>query len=184
VIKMPSKGDFISDGYALEHRVVGYLESNGYFPIKSHMSKGIVDVVAVKPGGEIRFVQCKLSNWGGDEFEELKELNERFSDATVEYAILSDSSQLKFRNIEDMIEEENDLSFEIEKDQTAEHATEVMDFIQENTDDDSPTLLTKVVKSAMSKQLDTTTEEIEEAIERLKRQGELFEPEKNRIQSI
>jgi len=46
-------------GADLERAAKHYLEDNGYYVIKSAGSKGIADLVGIKPG-EILYVQCKL----------------------------------------------------------------------------------------------------------------------------
>ena len=45
-------------GADLERAAKHYLEDNGYYVIKSAGSKGIADLVGIKPG-EILYVQCK-----------------------------------------------------------------------------------------------------------------------------
>lgn len=47
-------------GRALETRARQLLEANGYFVVRAAASKGLVDLVAMKPGQTL-FVQCKRS---------------------------------------------------------------------------------------------------------------------------
>lgn len=67
------------------------------------MSKGIVDVVAIKPGGweedcpSVKFVQCKLSGNNKKELEKLRELNKKFENAEVVYAELNEKQEIEFR---------------------------------------------------------------------------------------
>jgi len=49
-------------GADLERAAKHYLEDNGYYVIKSAGSKGIADLVAIKPG-ETLYVQCKLDGY-------------------------------------------------------------------------------------------------------------------------
>jgi len=49
-------------GADLERAAKHYLEDNGYYVIKSAGSKGIADLVGIKPG-EILYVQCKLDGY-------------------------------------------------------------------------------------------------------------------------
>jgi len=51
-------------GADLERAAKHYLEDNGYYVIKSAGSKGIADLVGIKPG-EILYVQCKLDGYLG-----------------------------------------------------------------------------------------------------------------------
>lgn len=50
-----------SDGVRVEHAVIHHLEQNGYDTVRAASSKGLADVVAVKPG-QILFVNCKRTN--------------------------------------------------------------------------------------------------------------------------
>ena len=47
-------------GRALEYRVKGLLERDGYYVIRAAASKGLVDLAAMKPG-QVLLVQCKRS---------------------------------------------------------------------------------------------------------------------------
>jgi Holliday junction resolvase len=47
-----------SDGVRVEHAVIDHLRANGYDTVRAASSKGLADVVAVKPG-QILFVNCK-----------------------------------------------------------------------------------------------------------------------------
>ena len=49
-------------GADLERAAKRYLEDNGYYVIKSAGSKGVADLVAIKPG-ETLYVQCKLDGY-------------------------------------------------------------------------------------------------------------------------
>ena len=49
-------------GADLERAAKHYLEDNGYYVIKSAGSKGVADLVAIKPG-ETLYVQCKLDGY-------------------------------------------------------------------------------------------------------------------------
>jgi Holliday junction resolvase len=46
------------DGVRVEHAVIDHLQDNGYDTVRAASSKGLADVVAVKPG-QILFVNCK-----------------------------------------------------------------------------------------------------------------------------
>jgi len=50
-----------SDGVRVEHAVIDDLKANGYDTVRAASSKGLADVVAVKPG-QILFVNCKRTN--------------------------------------------------------------------------------------------------------------------------
>jgi hypothetical protein len=47
-----------SDGVRVEHAVIDHLRANGYDTVRAASSKGLADVVAVKPG-QVLFVNCK-----------------------------------------------------------------------------------------------------------------------------
>jgi Holliday junction resolvase len=47
-----------SEGVRVEHAVIDHLRANGYDTVRAASSKGLADVVAVKPG-QILFVNCK-----------------------------------------------------------------------------------------------------------------------------
>lgn len=49
-----------ASGRAFEYRVRDELRGDGYFVVRSAGSKGIVDIVAIRPG-QILLVQCKNS---------------------------------------------------------------------------------------------------------------------------
>jgi len=49
-------------GADLERAAKKYLEANGYYVIKSAGSKGVADLVGIKPG-ETLYVQCKLDGY-------------------------------------------------------------------------------------------------------------------------
>jgi hypothetical protein len=50
------------NGANLERAAKRYLEDNGYYVTKSGGSKGVVDLVALKPG-EVLLVQCKTDGY-------------------------------------------------------------------------------------------------------------------------
>ncbi len=53
-----------SEGRKVEHDVIDYLRRNGYDTIRAASSKGLADVVAIKPG-QVLLVNCKRTTMPG-----------------------------------------------------------------------------------------------------------------------
>ncbi len=86
-------GRDIKDGYDFESIVLGHYQSKNFFAIRSHMSRGPVDVVAINRD-RIYLVQCKLdrnfkieSEEEKDTFNQLKELQESIDGSKALYAL-------------------------------------------------------------------------------------------------
>lgn len=84
----------MQDGFHFEAELKGFLQSKGYTTVRSHMSRGALDVVALHPEKPDRLIQCKLTeeaffestSSGSDELRQLLDLAERFPEKRVEYA--------------------------------------------------------------------------------------------------
>lgn len=87
-------GRDVRDGFHFEAELKGFLQSQGYTAVRSHMSRGAIDVVALHPEKPDRLIQCKLTeeaffentSRGADELRQLLDLAERFPRKRVEYA--------------------------------------------------------------------------------------------------
>lgn len=87
-------GRDVKDGFHFEAELKGYLQREGYTTVRSHMSKGVLDVVALHPEKADRLIQCKLTEEAffdsttatNDELRQLLDLAERFPGKRVEYA--------------------------------------------------------------------------------------------------
>lgn len=87
-------GRDVQDGFHFEAELKGYLQRDGYTAVRSHMSRGAVDVIALHPEKPDRLIQCKLTREqffdsttsGSDELRQLLDLAERFPGKRVEYA--------------------------------------------------------------------------------------------------
>jgi hypothetical protein len=53
-----------TDGRRVEYDVIHYLQANGYDTVRAASSKGLADVVAIKPG-QVLLVNCKRTTMPG-----------------------------------------------------------------------------------------------------------------------
>lgn len=91
-----------SDGRRLEYATQAKAEADGYWTMRSPGSKGLVDVIAIKPG-EILFIQCKKSRpIGPEERANLRDLAARLGAIPLEARWVKDgraARQVRFWHV-------------------------------------------------------------------------------------
>jgi Holliday junction resolvase len=88
-----------SRGYAFELKVWKDLQRNGYFIVRSGGSRGPVDLIAVAPGPEVLFIQCKRDGrLSIEDRRDLYNLGMAFN-ATPILAYRDDDGQIKYSEI-------------------------------------------------------------------------------------
>lgn len=87
-------------GRSFEYKIKKIFEAKGYFVIRSPMSRGVADLVAIKPNIRPLFIQCKFSKqgWKPGEWNRLFEESRNY-DATPIFAYVDEDGESQIEEI-------------------------------------------------------------------------------------
>lgn len=181
-------GRDVQDGFHFEAELKGFLQSEGYTAVRSHMSKGALDVVALHPQKEDRLIQCKLTKEAffesasteADELRQLLDLAERFPGKRVEYAFYQPDGPL-FMAVDAVRERLEDGRIDAEQDLDAEQAA-VLKVVDDMGGRNEALERDAIVQTCRDRD-DAPGQAyvVREAVEALIATGHLYEPVQDRV---